>query len=207
MSPSAAAHIVSILRFHSLSRSYCPLFKFTLISFCAQLLLQFLWDFYMKLSQNDGHQMLQRILSGFCDSIFYQGVIALVLNLHFWASLSLSLSLSLWTRLKKPRGIWLSLTAFVSLEFISASIVYSLKKTAWPFPNKMWQTSASRGCNQWLTFPTTGWYKPETICEVSQMYLFSSGHLAGKNFMLRRFSVIYFHPNQLIIIGLINKAR
>ena len=39
----------------------------------------------MKLSQDDD-QMLQRKLSEFCDSIFYQGVIALVLNLHFWAS-------------------------------------------------------------------------------------------------------------------------
>ena len=46
LSSSAAAHIVSILRFHYLSRSYCPLFKFTLLRFYAQLLLQFLWDFY-----------------------------------------------------------------------------------------------------------------------------------------------------------------
>ena len=46
LSPSAAAHIVIILRFHYLLRSYCPLFKFTLLSFCAQILLQFLWDFY-----------------------------------------------------------------------------------------------------------------------------------------------------------------
>ena len=37
----------------------------------------------MKLPQNDDHQMLQCILSGFWDSIFYQRVIALVLNSHF----------------------------------------------------------------------------------------------------------------------------
>ena len=46
LSPCAAAHIVIILWFLNLSRSYCPLFKFTLLSFCEQLLLQFLWDFY-----------------------------------------------------------------------------------------------------------------------------------------------------------------
>ena len=67
------------------------------------------YGIFMKLSQNDGHQMLQRILSGFCDSIFYQGVIALVLNLHFWASVCNSSSVRnssyssyvIWTKLSQ----------------------------------------------------------------------------------------------------------
>ena len=44
------------------------------------------YGIFRKLSQNDFHYVLQCILSGFWDSIIYQGVIALCLNLHFWTS-------------------------------------------------------------------------------------------------------------------------
>ena len=57
---------------------------------------------FTKLSQNDCHQVLQHILSGFCDSIVLEGVIALCLDLHMKASVrNSSISQVIFTKLSQ----------------------------------------------------------------------------------------------------------
>ena len=80
LSPSGAAHIVSILRFHYLSRNYCLFLNLHCPSVRpSHSSVRNSYSSYAnctKLSQNDCHQVPQRILLVFCDCIIYQGHIA-----------------------------------------------------------------------------------------------------------------------------------
>ena len=84
LSPCAAAQIIRLMRFNRFWRSYCPLFKFTHESFCVHSNTSRV--IFTILSQNECQQVPQCILSGFCVSIVFEGVIALCLNLHIKAS-------------------------------------------------------------------------------------------------------------------------
>ena len=85
LSPRAEAHIVIILKFHYLTRSYCPLFEFTLLRFCAQLLIQFLWDFYETFTEWWSPNAAAHIVRILRFHVLSQSYCS-YLNLHFLAS-------------------------------------------------------------------------------------------------------------------------